>query len=88
MVIDDVIKLTQDTVVMYEGQQCLLHPHKGKVYLLSDLEQFDGSTCRDFSQYRGRYDYSFWLANKDDGSCDDRFIDICQQLVPHSLGGL
>lgn len=85
---DDVKNLTKDTVVMMKGQQCLLHPHKGKVYLLSDIRQYDGCTCGDFSWYRGQYNYSFWLVDKDDGRCDDRFEKICQQIVPYSLGEL
>lgn len=85
---DDVRKLTKDTVAIFKEHQCLLHPCNGMVYLLSDLNQYDGSTCRDFSQYRSQYPYSFWLVDKDDGDCDDRYTEICQQLVPYSLGGL
>ena len=85
---DDVRKLTKDTVAILKGQQCLLHPCDNKVYLLSDIGQYDGSSCRDFSQYRSKYCYSFWLVDKDDGSCDNRYADICRQLAPCSLGGL
>lgn len=85
---DDVRKLTKDTVVILKGHQCLLHHCDNMIYLLSNLGKYDGSTCRDFSQYRGQYSYSFWLVDKDDGSCDNRYAEICQQLVPYSLGGL
>lgn len=55
---------------------------------MSNLGKYDGSTCRDFSEYSGQYLYSFWLVDKDDGDCDNRYAEICKQLVPFSLGGL
>lgn len=85
---DDVRKLTKDMSVILKGHQCLLHPCNGMVYLLSDLKQYEGSICRDFSEYRSQYSYSFWLVDKDDGDCDSMYAEICKQLVPYSLGGL
>lgn len=85
---DDVRNLTKDTVVIFERQQCLLHICENKVYLLSNLEEYEGSTCSDFYQYSDQYRYSFWLIDKDDVDFDYRFVEICQQLVPLSLGEL
>lgn len=85
---DDVRKLTKDTLVILKEHHCLLHSCDNMVYLLSNLEKYDGSTCRDFSKYSGQYSYSFWLVDKDDGHCDNRYAEICQQLCPYSLGGL
>lgn len=85
---DDVRKLTKDMGAILKSHQCLLHPCDNMVYLLSNLKQYDGSTCRDFSEYREQYQYSFWLVDKDDGDSDGMYVKICQQLVPYSLGGL
>jgi hypothetical protein len=85
---DDVKNLTKDTAVIFKGQQCLLHRCSNNVYLLSDLGEYEGSTCGDFYRYRGQYRYSFWLIDKADDTYDNRFVEICQQLVPLSLGEL
>ena len=85
---DDVRNLTKDTVVILKGQQCLLHLCKNKIYLLSNLVNYEGNTCTDFPRYRSQYNYSFWLIDKDGGRRDARFNKICQQLTFGSLGEL
>lgn len=85
---EDLLNITKDVVVIYERHTCMLHPCKEKVYLLSNLVQFDGCRCIDFREYRWKYNYSFWLIDKSNDRCDVSANKICKKLVPNSLGGL
>lgn len=73
----DFLKIKKDTEMYLDNEKVLLHRYGTKVYILSNIAKLSGSTCYDFSVYRDRYKYSYYIYNHETFDWDEFFRREC-----------
>lgn len=85
---DLIRNLKRDYPAHYKNSEVLLHysVSNESVYMLSNLEEYNGGLCNDFHRYKDKYKYSYWLCNS--YSIDVRFYKVVDNLVTNEIGRL
>ena len=75
-------KLKKDVPVYWKKTVALLHYDKdeGALYILHNLDTYDGDKPSDFAKFSTQYLYSWWLTDEDHDEYDDDFLWLTKHL--------